>query len=78
MQETPLNKDYIIQSLTNQNANLTLGNAEKDSIIRTQYEQIQELEKKVEQLHEDKIAELDKEANEVKKGGDVTDKSKSK
>lgn len=49
-EQTPLNKDYIIQSLTDQNANLSLGNAQRDSVITTQQEKIQELQQELGQL----------------------------
>jgi len=47
MEQPQLNQDYVIQSLTNQVANLSLGNAQKDSVIGTQQEEIQRLKQEL-------------------------------
>ena len=50
MEKPKLNEEYIVQSLTNQVANLSLGNAQKDAVIRTQQEELQKLQQEIGQL----------------------------
>ena len=49
-QGTQLNPEHVINSLTNQVANLSLGNAQKYAVIRTQQEELQELQQEIGQL----------------------------
>lgn len=54
MEKQKLNEEYIVQSLTNQVANLSLGNAQKDAVIRTQQEELQKLQQEIGQLKTEK------------------------
>lgn len=56
MEKPKLNEEYIVQSLTNQVANLSLGNAQKDAVIRTQQEELQKLQQEIGQLKTEKKA----------------------
>ena len=75
---TPLNKDFQIQSLVGQNANLSLDLSEKDSLVRMQYEQIQELQEEIKQLREEQISEMDKEADKHLKGGEKVEEKRTR
>lgn len=57
-----INKDYVVNSLANQVANLSLGNAEKDAVIASQQERIQELEKELDETRNEQIKEMDNDA----------------
>lgn len=67
MERKTINKDYVIQALTTQVANLSLGNAQNQSIIISLEEENERLREEIEKTREDKIKELDKQADEVKK-----------
>jgi len=54
LEKQKLNEEYIVQSLTNQVANLSLGNAQKDAVIRTQQEELQKLQQEIGQLKTEK------------------------
>lgn len=60
--DNQINKDYVVNSLTNQIANLSLGNAEKDAVIASQHERIQELEKELEETRNEQIKEMNSDA----------------
>lgn len=59
------NKDFMNQSLVNQIADLSIRIAEREAVITEQYMKLQELEKEITRLRDEKIKELDKQAEEA-------------
>ncbi len=53
------NKDYIIQSLQMQMSNHPLELANRDAVITEQYQQIEELNKQLEEYRNKEIEEMD-------------------
>lgn len=60
-----LNPNFIIQSLQLQLSEAQYKIAERDALLVSRYKRIQELEKELKALKEEKIKQLDKEAEEM-------------
>lgn len=67
MEKQQQGTDYFASSLSGQVGEMALKIADREAIIASQQQKIKELEEENEHLHSEKVKELDKQADEVKK-----------
>lgn len=59
MEQKQVNKEYVIQSLMNQIAGLSMDRAERDSIITELYQEIDTLSSEIKECRDKEIEQMD-------------------